>query len=157
MTPEDLVASAVRVLTEKQREYYFENGYVTVEGAISDEWLERLRAVSNEMIEKSRTLTQSNDVFTLEDGHSSENPRLRRLTNPVTHHPVHPGSSPPSRRRPTRRPTSSSDRTSSSTTRSSTSSGPRAGKTSSGIRTSRRGRTRTTVRPRSDSTWKTAR
>lgn len=89
MTPEEILSHPPRVLTEKQREYYFENGYVTVEGAISDEWLERLRAVTEEMIEKSRPLIHSNDVFTLEDGHSFENPRLRRLTNLVTHHPVY--------------------------------------------------------------------
>jgi ectoine hydroxylase-related dioxygenase (phytanoyl-CoA dioxygenase family) len=89
MTPEEILSHPPRVLTEKQREYYLENGYVTVEGAISEEWLERLRAVTEEMIEKSRALTQSNDVFTLEDGHTSENPRLRRLTNPMNHHPVY--------------------------------------------------------------------
>lgn len=88
MTPEDVLAHPTRVLTQKQREYYFENGYVTVEGAVSRAWLDRLHAVSAEMVEKARTLTASNDVFILEEGHTVDDPRLRRVTNPVSHHPV---------------------------------------------------------------------
>ena len=89
MTPEDVLSHPARVLTQKQREFYVENGYVTVEGAISPEWLDRLRAVNAEMIEKGRAVERSNDVYILEDGHSFETPRLRRITNPVTHHPVY--------------------------------------------------------------------
>lgn len=89
MTPEDILSHPSRVLTRNQREFYFEHGYVNVEGAISREWLDRLRAVSDEMVERARPLTQSDDVFILEEGHSAASPRLRRLTNPVTHHPLY--------------------------------------------------------------------
>ena len=89
MTPEDVLAHPARVLTQDQRESYFTDGYVTVEGAISKEWLDRLRTLSEEMVERARSVTQSNDVFILEEGHSAATPRLRRLTNPVTHHPVY--------------------------------------------------------------------
>src|SRR5262245_36389471 len=86
MTPDEVLSHPARVLTQKQREYYFENGYVTVEGAISREWLDRLREVTFEMIDRGRPLTQSDDAYILEDGHRPDDPRLRRITNPVTQH-----------------------------------------------------------------------
>jgi ectoine hydroxylase-related dioxygenase (phytanoyl-CoA dioxygenase family) len=49
-------------------------------------WLERLRAVTREFVERSRALTESNPIFDLEPDHSAEAPRLRRLTSPVDLH-----------------------------------------------------------------------
>ena len=89
MMTEEVLSHPTRVLTKEQRESYFENGYVTVEGAISRAWLDRLHTVSAEMVERARALTQSNDVFILEEGHTEAAPRLRRLTNPVSHHPAY--------------------------------------------------------------------
>jgi ectoine hydroxylase-related dioxygenase (phytanoyl-CoA dioxygenase family) len=34
------------------------------------------------MIEESRTLTASNEIYKLEEGHTAEHPRLHRITNP---------------------------------------------------------------------------
>ena len=42
---------------------------------------------TNEFIEESRSYKQS-DSNDLDQGHSSETPRLRRLTSPVSHHPT---------------------------------------------------------------------
>ena len=87
MQPDEVLAHEPRVLTQEQREFYFENGYLLVEAVVDDDWLERLRAVTDEMINRSRALTRSDRVFDLEPGHSAEAPRLRRLTSPVDHHP----------------------------------------------------------------------
>lgn len=83
MTPEDILSHPARVLTPEQRRYYFDNGYVVVKGAIGGPWLDRLRAASAEMVERARPLTQSEAGFVLEDGHTAQEPRLRRLSNPV--------------------------------------------------------------------------
>ncbi|MGE3915503.1 MAG: phytanoyl-CoA dioxygenase family protein [Hyphomicrobiaceae bacterium] len=88
MTPEDILSIAPRVLTQKQRERYFEDGHLLVENAISMAWVERLRAATNEMIERSRKITKRDAVWDMEAGHTAENPRLRRLSSPVDHHPV---------------------------------------------------------------------
>jgi ectoine hydroxylase-related dioxygenase (phytanoyl-CoA dioxygenase family) len=88
MTPEDILSHPARVLTPEQRRYYFDNGYVVVEGAIGRPWLDRLRDASAEMVERARPLTQSEGGFVLEDGHTADAPRLRRLSNPVEHHPA---------------------------------------------------------------------
>ena len=50
MTPEQVLALKPTVLTQKQREFYFENGYVLLAKFLSDEWI-RLRAATEEMVD----------------------------------------------------------------------------------------------------------
>lgn len=77
---------AHKVLTEEQIAAYRERGYVLVENAVSDEWLARLQAASDEFIEESRGLAESNKKLDLDPAHTTDEPRLRRLTSPVDHH-----------------------------------------------------------------------
>jgi ectoine hydroxylase-related dioxygenase (phytanoyl-CoA dioxygenase family) len=76
-----------KVLTEEQRESYWEKGYLLLERLIPEEWLERLRAATDEMVERSRAVTDSDRVFDLEPDHTADAPRLRRVTSPVDQHP----------------------------------------------------------------------
>jgi ectoine hydroxylase-related dioxygenase (phytanoyl-CoA dioxygenase family) len=89
MKSEKILARPARVLSQEQREFYFENGYLLLEGFVSHEWLERLWEVSNTFIERSRTLTESDSMLALDPTHSTENPRLRRLIDPTEHHPLY--------------------------------------------------------------------
>jgi ectoine hydroxylase-related dioxygenase (phytanoyl-CoA dioxygenase family) len=89
MTPEAVLSIAPKVLTQRQRESYFETGYLLLEKVIPAAWLERLRATTDEMIEESRALTESDAVWDLEEGHSRETPRLRRLSSPNDKHPAY--------------------------------------------------------------------
>ena len=89
MRQEEILGFTPSVLTEAQREFYFENGYLLVEKALSEEWVLRLRSATDEMVDRSREITQSDAVWDLEEGHSKETPRLRRLTSPNDHHPVY--------------------------------------------------------------------
>ena len=77
------------MLTAEQVEYYHTNGYLGVEGVLSEQETEDLRRVTDEFIEKSREVTEHTDVFDLEPGHTSETPRLRRLKRPTAQHPVY--------------------------------------------------------------------
>jgi len=88
MTPEQVLAIPPKVLTQAQREQYFSEGYLYVERAISDEWIARLRAATEELVERSRKVTQSDAIFDLEPKHRPDAPRLRRVSNPVEQHPV---------------------------------------------------------------------
>ncbi len=88
MAPEDVLALEPKILNRVQRESYFENGYLLLEKVVSDEWIERLRRATDEKIEESRAVTEPDAVWDLEDGHTSENPRLRRLSSPNDHHPA---------------------------------------------------------------------
>ena len=89
MTPEEILAIPPKVLTDKQRECYFAEGYLLVEKLLPDDWLERLRAATDEMIAQSRTIAASDATWDLEQGHSAEDPRLRRLSSPNDHHPTY--------------------------------------------------------------------
>ena len=79
MTPDTILAHPARVLTQTQREFYFEEGYLCLPAAIDADWLARLRAGIDTLVERSRTLTGSDRVFDLEAGHTAAAPRLRRI------------------------------------------------------------------------------
>jgi ectoine hydroxylase-related dioxygenase (phytanoyl-CoA dioxygenase family) len=88
MTPEQVLAIRPKVLTQNQREDYFCDGYLYVERAISEDWIGRLRAATDELVERSRKVTHSDAIFDLEPAHHPDAPRLRRVSNPVEQHPV---------------------------------------------------------------------
>jgi hypothetical protein len=88
MTPAEVLACEPRVLSNQQRESYFENGYLLVERAIPEQWIERLRTATDEMVDKSRAVAASNAMWDLEPGHGPDAPRLRRLSSPNDHHPT---------------------------------------------------------------------
>ncbi len=82
MTPEAILAEPARVLTQAQREHYFEYGYVCVERLIPRETLDELNAVTQRFVEASREVTQSGKIFDLAPGHSAAQPVIRRLKEP---------------------------------------------------------------------------
>ena len=88
MTPQQILAIPPKVLTQAQREFYFAEGYLLLERAIDEAWLARLRAATDELVERSRAVTQADAVFDLEPRHSASAPRLRRVSNPVEQHPA---------------------------------------------------------------------
>ncbi|MFL6243993.1 MAG: phytanoyl-CoA dioxygenase family protein [Acidimicrobiia bacterium] len=74
------------VLSQAQREQYQRNGWIAVPGLVDSEWLERLRRVTDEFVDASRELTESNILYDLDVGHTSDEPRLRRLSSPTDLH-----------------------------------------------------------------------
>ena len=88
MTPEQVLSYKPKILTQKQRETYFRDGYILLAGFLPAALTEKLRAVTEELVERSRAITKSDAVWDLEKGHTPDNPRLRRLTSPNDHHPA---------------------------------------------------------------------
>jgi hypothetical protein len=86
MTPEQVLAIPPRVLTQAQREFYFSEGYLLLPKILPDEWIQRLRAATDELIERSRKVTKSDAVWDLEPDHRPDAPRLRRVSAPVDQH-----------------------------------------------------------------------
>ena len=76
------------MLTRDQREFYDVNGYLMVEDAVPPGQVEELRRIAYEFIDRSREVTQSNDVFDLDEGHTRENPKLTRIKLPHKQHPL---------------------------------------------------------------------
>ncbi|MDH3666968.1 MAG: phytanoyl-CoA dioxygenase family protein [Paracoccaceae bacterium] len=89
MTPEQVLAHPPRVLSQAQREHYFEHGFVGVEELVPAGTLAELQRVTTEFQEQSRAVTVSDGVFDVGPGHSAENPVLRRLKRPDERHPVY--------------------------------------------------------------------
>jgi ectoine hydroxylase len=88
MTPEDILKHEPRMLTQAQRESYFESGYVSSEGLIPKEWLDAVRGASDACLEDSRKETESGNKFDLAPDHTAEHPHVRRIKSPVDVHPV---------------------------------------------------------------------
>jgi ectoine hydroxylase-related dioxygenase (phytanoyl-CoA dioxygenase family) len=86
MTPDEVLSQPPRVLSQEQRERYFEDGYLLLERIVPREWVDRMLAVTAEFVEQSRSRTKSDAIFDLEPSHTAESPRLRRLTSPVEQH-----------------------------------------------------------------------
>ena len=88
MTPDDIRKVPCQKITEELRERFFADGGVCVERAVDGDWLQRLRAAIDGLVERSRTVTASGSVFDLEAGHSKDSPRLRRVSSPCDVDPV---------------------------------------------------------------------
>ena len=52
MTPEQVLALRPKVLTQKQRESYFENGYILLKKFLRDDWIERLRTAPARLVRR---------------------------------------------------------------------------------------------------------
>lgn len=88
MNPEQILKHPAKVISEAQRRSYFEDGFLLLERAIPQNLLERLRTASDELIDRSRAVTQSDKVFDIEPDHRPDAPRLRRVSSPQDQHPA---------------------------------------------------------------------
>ncbi|WP_373051203.1 phytanoyl-CoA dioxygenase family protein [Thalassovita aquimarina] len=75
------------MLSTQQKAFYNENGYLKVEQAVTPEQLDELRRITYDLLEQAREVTETNDVFELDTGHSRETPRLTRIKLPHKQHP----------------------------------------------------------------------
>ena len=75
------------MLTSDQIEFYFENGYLLVEDAVTPDQLGQMRGITLDFIERSRSVSVSDEVYDLDEGHSSEMPKLTRIKLPHKQHP----------------------------------------------------------------------
>lgn len=86
MTPEQILAEPPMVLTQEQREFYFESGYLTMESLIPDDVVERIKEVTAQAVERSVSMAESDKDFDLADDHRADSPKVRRLKGADSHH-----------------------------------------------------------------------
>ncbi|MBX2886439.1 MAG: phytanoyl-CoA dioxygenase family protein [Granulosicoccus sp.] len=72
------------VLTDDQIAFYQDNGYLVLESHVPGDVISNIRSEIVRFEEESRAMTQSNDRLELEQGHSAEQPRVRRIRLPHT-------------------------------------------------------------------------
>ena len=76
------------MISDKQVEFYRENGYLMVENVIDRDTLAQIKRVIGELIEGARGKTTHDDVYDLEPTHTQDNPRVRRIKKPNLVHPL---------------------------------------------------------------------
>ena len=69
-------------LSQAQIDTYREQGYIVLENQIPAEWLVKIHAEIARFENEARGVTQSNDRLDLEDSHTPDAPRLRRIKLP---------------------------------------------------------------------------
>lgn len=77
----------MKVLSETERAFYQAEGYLLLPGFVSEDWMARLNAATEDFIEQSRDLTESNRRILVEPSHTPQAPRLRRIPHTVSAHP----------------------------------------------------------------------
>lgn len=77
------------MLSQKQREFYETNGYLKVEQVVTPSELDELQAVTDQLIDESRQVAQSNEVYDLDRGHGPHDPRLTRIKLPHKRHAIY--------------------------------------------------------------------
>lgn len=73
----------------KESEAYRKGGYLSARGVLRSREIDTLRSITESFVEKSRQMSNSDDVFDLEPSHSTERPRLRRIKSPELRHPAY--------------------------------------------------------------------
>jgi len=76
------------VLSAEQVAFYRDQGYLVLEKRVPEATIAALRAEIARFQDEARGLTESNDRLDLEDSHTPESPRLRRIKLPHTLSPV---------------------------------------------------------------------
>ena len=75
------------ILSNDQIEFYNNEGYVLVEDVISEDQLSAMIKIVDDFFEKSKAIKENDNIFDLEEGHSTNNPRLKRVKQPHQHTP----------------------------------------------------------------------
>jgi len=75
-----------KMLTQSQKEFYAENGYLMVENVVTPDQLARMQSITHDLIEASRGVSENNEIYDLDAAHSASEPRLTRIKLPHKRH-----------------------------------------------------------------------
>jgi ectoine hydroxylase-related dioxygenase (phytanoyl-CoA dioxygenase family) len=89
MTKTDPAPSDPPVVTPEQVAAYRRDGFVVIDNVLDNSEVEALRRVTDDLIERSRTVVEHDAVYDLEPTHSAAEPRVRRIKLPHRVHPVY--------------------------------------------------------------------
>jgi len=77
------------MIKDGQVKSFNEKGYLVIENLLPENILKNLQKVTDDFVEKSRTIKKNDDIYDLSDDHTSDNPAVRRLKNPHINHPAY--------------------------------------------------------------------
>jgi phytanoyl-CoA hydroxylase len=75
------------MLTAAEIEQYKDLGYLVVPGVLDRDLLAEVRRTVDAIVADAAQVTQHTDVYDLEDSHSPQAPRVRRIKTPHKHFP----------------------------------------------------------------------
>jgi phytanoyl-CoA hydroxylase len=70
------------MLSAAQRDAYERDGFIVVPDVFSPAEIDELRRVTDEFVRNAAAVTANDEVYDLEDTHSRDEPRVRRLKAP---------------------------------------------------------------------------
>lgn len=76
------------MITKDMVSQYHEEGWLVVPGLLNDIMRQKMKDVLAGWVEDSRQHTSHTEIFDLENGHTAQEPRVRRIKQPHKHHPV---------------------------------------------------------------------
>lgn len=71
------------MLSERDRAFYRENGYLVVKNVLSAGEVATLRRTVDGIVDQARGVAESNEVYDLEASHTAQQPRVRRIKMPT--------------------------------------------------------------------------
>ena len=77
------------MLSPVQREEYDRVGAIVVPDVLSGAEVAELRAVTDAFVQRASAVTAHDEIYDLEDTHSPDAPRVRRIKSPHLHHPAY--------------------------------------------------------------------
>ena len=77
------------MLTDAQRAAYDRDGVIVVPDVFSPAEIDELRRVTDEFVRAAGKVTANDEVYDLEDSHTPQDPRVRRLKAPHNIHPAY--------------------------------------------------------------------
>jgi phytanoyl-CoA hydroxylase len=77
------------MLSDAQRAAYERDGFIVVPEVFSPAEIAELRRVTDEFVRNSAAAAANDEIYDLEDTHSAQEPRVRRLKAPHLHHPTY--------------------------------------------------------------------
>ncbi len=77
------------MLSAAQRDAYERDGFIVVPDVFSPAEIDELRRVTDEFVRNAAAVTANDEVYDLEDTHSRDEPRVRRLKAPHLIHPAY--------------------------------------------------------------------
>jgi phytanoyl-CoA hydroxylase len=75
------------MLSSSARETYRRDGFVILPDILTAAEIGALRRATDELVEGARNVAANDDIYDLEDSHSPQEPRVRRIKTPHLHHP----------------------------------------------------------------------
>ena len=76
------------MLSQEQVATYHRDGFLRIDNALRPDVLARVRAWVDNVVAGAKGLAAPNEVYDLEDTHTPDNPRVRRIKDPVARDPL---------------------------------------------------------------------